>query len=183
MPREPLHRSALAAFLQAVTLRVVPSTVVASLPVPSPTLRLLGLLDVVVIVTALLFHEQFLAVCLDREQARLEGIPILRAETGLLVLVALTVITLTTIVGLLLVIALLSLPAATAVRPTRSLLGGSGLSIVICAVVTMVPRVAVYGTPIGPEPAIILAAGAVYGLSYVLPRAPTGPLQVLSRSR
>ena len=133
-------------------------------------LRLLFLLDLLVIGATLLFHKQFLALCLDREQAQLEGIRPLRTEAALLVLVALTVITLTKIVGLLLVIALLSLPAAAATRHARSLFGGIGLSIVICTFVTVIPRLAVYGTPIGPEPAIILAAGTVYGLSFCLPR-------------
>ncbi len=133
-------------------------------------LRLLVLLTLLVAGTAVLFHKRFLAISLDREQARLQGVRTLQADAVLLVLVALTVITLTRIVGLLLVIALLSLPAATAVRRTRSLLGGIGLSIAICAVVTIVPRIAVYGTPVGPEPAIILAAGAAYLLSLLLPR-------------
>lgn len=131
-------------------------------------LRLLGILDGVVVAAALLFHKQFLAVSLDREQARLEGIRTLRADAVLLVLVALTVITLTKIVGLLLVIALLSLPAATAARHSRSLLGGIVLSILLCVLVTVVPRIAVYGTAIGPEPAIILAAAVIYTLSLTL---------------
>ena len=131
-------------------------------------LRLLGVLDVVVVTAAVLFHKQFLAISLDREQARLEGIRTLWIDAALLVLVALTVITLTKIVGLLLVIALLSLPAATAIRHSRSLLGGVALSILLCIVVTVLPRMAVYGTAIGPEPAIILTAAAVYALSLIL---------------
>ena len=145
--------------------------------------RLLGVLDVVVVVTALLFHKQFLAVSLDREQARLEGIHTLRTDAALLVLVALTVITLTKIVGLLLVIALLSLPAATAARHSRSLLGGVALSIALCALITVVPRIAVYGTAVGPEPAIILTAGAVYTLSLLLSRGrPVAPSTLGSSS-
>ena len=131
-------------------------------------LWLLGLLDLLVVTVAFLFHKQFLAIALDREHARLEGVHTLRTDAVLLVLVALTVITLTKVVGLLLVIALLSLPAATAARHSRSLLGGIGLSVLLCAAITVVPRIAVYGTPVGPEPAIILAAGAVYLLSLAL---------------
>ena len=143
--------------------------------VSSADLRLLAFLDILVASAALVYHKQFLAICLDREQAQLEGVRTLRTDAALLVLVALTVIILTKIVGLLLVIALLSLPAATAARHTRSLRGGIGLSIAICAVVTMAPRIAVYGTPIGPEPAIILTAAALYGLSLVISRRRTAP--------
>lgn len=133
-------------------------------------LQWLGLLDVVIVTAALLFHKQFLATSLDREQARLEGVPVLAIDAFLLVLVALTVITLTKIVGLLLVIALLSLPAATAFHHSRSLLGGVALSTLLCVLVTVMPRMAVYGTAVGPEPAIILTAAAVYVVSLVLAR-------------
>ena len=140
-------------------------------------LRLLILLDVVVAAAAFHFHKQFLAVSLDREQARLEGVHTLRTDAALLVLVALTVITLTKIVGLLMVIALLSLPAATAALYCRSLLGGVVLSILFCALVTAVPRIAVYGTAIGPEPAIILTAAAIYALSLALARGRSRPFK------
>lgn len=133
-------------------------------------LHLLLVLDGLVVAVALLFHKQFLAICIDREHARLEGIGTLRVDATLLVLVALTIITLTQIVGLLLVIALLSLPAAIAARHSRTMLGGIGLSIALCAAVTLLPRIAVYGTPIGPEPAIILAAALLYGLSLLRPK-------------
>lgn len=133
-------------------------------------LRRLGLLDLVVVPMAWLFHKRFLAVSIDREQARLAGVRILQTEAALLVLIALTVITLTKIVGLLLVIALLSLPAATAAHHCRSMLGGIALSIPLCVVVTTVPRMAVYGTAIGPESAIILTAAVVYMLSLALSR-------------
>lgn len=136
-------------------------------------LHLLLVLDVLVIGAALLFHKQFLAVCLDQEQADLAGINTFRAHAIMLVTVALTVITLTQVVGLLLVIALLSLPAAAAGRFTRSLPSAIGLSICICILVTVIPRIAVYGTSIGPEAAIILTAGMVYGIS--LARRPRQP--------
>lgn len=133
-------------------------------------LRLLLVLDVLVVVAALLYHKQFLAICIDREQARLEGIRTLWVDAALLVLVALTVITLTQIVGLILVIALLSLPAATAAHHSRSVLGGIGLSIIICLTATLLPRIAVYGTLIGPGPAIVLASAGLYTVSLLYTR-------------
>jgi hypothetical protein len=42
------------------------------------------------------------------------------------------------------------------------------LSTVLCVVFTTAPRIAVYGTAISPESAIVLAAGAVYLLSVVV---------------
>lgn len=133
-------------------------------------LGLLALLNLFVVGVAFAWHKRFLAISLDREHAELEGVSTLRVDAALLVLVALTVITLAQIVGLLLVIALLSLPAATAVQHTRSILGWMSLSFAICVAVTLIPRLAVYGSPVGPEPATILAAGMVFGLSLALPR-------------
>ena len=69
-------------------------------------------LALIIVVVATLWHKRFLALCLDAEQAELQGIPVLRTEVLLLTMVALTVIVLTQVVGLILVIALLSLPAA-----------------------------------------------------------------------
>lgn len=124
--------------------------------------RLLAALDAVILAVALAFHKRFLAICLDEEQAALQGISVLGTQMVLLCLVALTVIALAQIVGLILVIALLSLPAATAscfVTRMAPLLVASTL---LCAGLATMPRIAVYGTRIGPESAIVLAAAALY---------------------
>jgi len=127
----------------------------------------------VVVAVALLFHRRFLAICLDAEQARLQRLSVLATQTVLLVLVALTVVALTRIVGLILVLALLSLPAATAGRLTQRLAPSIPLAIVLSAVLTTTPRIAVYGTAISPEAAVVLAAGLVYLLVAVLRPAPS----------
>ena len=74
------------------------------------------------------------------------------------------------IVGLILVIALLTLPAAVAGRLTRRLGAMMLVSVVLCLVLTTVPRAAVYGTRISPESAIVLAAGGLYLLALLLRR-------------
>ncbi len=124
--------------------------------------RLILGLDAVIVATVVLYQKRFLALCLDPEQARLQGVSVRRTSAVLLVLVALTVITLTHVVGLILVIALLSLPAATAGLLVRRLPPMIALSVAIAALLTTVPRIAVYGTRISPEPAIVLAAGALF---------------------
>lgn len=123
---------------------------------------LLAVLDVVIVGLLLLGYKRIVAVGLDPEQARLQGIGVLATNMLLLVLVALTVVALTRIVGLILVIALLALPAATLAPRMRHLgglmLGSTGL----CLLLVILPRAAVYGTPVAAEAAIVLAAGAVY---------------------
>lgn len=138
--------------------------------VDSAGLRQMLWLDLAVVAVAVLFHRRFLAICLDAEQARLQRLNVLATQTVLLVLVALTVVALTRIVGLILVLALLSLPAAAAGRLSRRLAPAIPLAIGISAVLTTLPRIAVYGTAISPEAAVVLAAGSVYlGIALLRP--------------
>ena len=82
-------------------------------------IQIMLVLDAIIVATVFIWHKRLLAICLDRQQAELQGINVLAANIVLLCLVALTVICLTQVVGLILVIALLSLPAATA-APSRA---------------------------------------------------------------
>ena len=127
-------------------------------------------LDALILIVALLYHKRLLAICLDAEQAELQGIDVLGTHTVLLILVALTVICLTQVVGLILVIALLSLPAATAAHHVSRLASMIWISTLLAILFTTLPRIAVYGTRISPEPAIVLTAGAAYLLSAALRR-------------
>lgn len=122
----------------------------------------LAALSTVVVVVAAVFHRRFLALCLDAEQAELRGIPVLATEIVLFLLIATTVIVLTQIVGLILVIALLSLPAAAGARLTTRLGPSMAVAFGITVLATTVPRIAVYGTPVSPEAAIVLSAACCY---------------------
>ena len=124
-------------------------------------------LDAAIVAAVLLFHKRLLAICLDQEQAELQGINVLGTSIVLLCLVALTVICLTQVVGLILVIALLSLPAATAAHHVTRMTSLCAVSTVLCAVLTTLPRIAVYGTRIDPQSAIVLSAAGVYLLSVL----------------
>jgi len=78
-------------------------------------------LDVLVILVALLYYNQLLAVCFDEEFARLRDINVDLFYLLLLCLTALTVVLLVTVVGIVMVIALITLPAAVAAHFTRTL--------------------------------------------------------------
>jgi zinc transport system permease protein len=125
-------------------------------------LLFLAVLSAVVVGTTVLFHRRFLALCLDAEQAELRGIPVLTTDIVLFLLIAATVIVLTQIVGLILVIALLSLPAAIGARLTTRLGPSMAATFTVSVLVTTVPRIAVYGTPVSPEAAIVLATAGLY---------------------
>jgi zinc transport system permease protein len=132
---------------------------------------LLAVLAAVVVATTLLFQRRFLALCLDSEQATLRGIPVLATDTVLLILMALTVICLTQVVGLILVIALMSLPAATAGRLVSRMAPTIWVAVGLSAALVTLPRIAVYGTSISPEAAIVLAAVALYLAVAAITRA------------
>jgi zinc transport system permease protein len=133
-------------------------------------LALLAVLAGVVVAVTVLFQRRFLALCLDSEQATLRGISVLLTDTVLLVLMALTVICLTQVVGLVLVIALMTLPAATAGRLVARMSSMIWVAVGLCALLVTAPRIAVYGTAISPEAAIVLSAVAVYLLVALLAR-------------
>jgi len=138
--------------------------------VSSGEVKLMIGLNVLIIVTVLLFYRRLLAICLDRQQAELQGINVTAANILLLSLVALTVICLIQIVGLILVIALLTLPAATAAHHVKRMAPMMLASTVLATVLTTVPRIAVYGTRVSPESAIVLSAGGLYLLSVFVRR-------------
>lgn len=73
-------------------------------------------LDAIIILVMLLFYNKCLLISFQPELARLRGINVGFYHTLLLVLIALTVVILTQVVGLILAIALLTLPAATALQ-------------------------------------------------------------------
>lgn len=131
---------------------------------------LMLVLDVIIVGVAVLWHKRFLALCLDAEQAELQGVPVLLTEMILLVMVALTVIVLTQVVGLILVIALLSLPAAAVAQRVSRMASLIGFSILVAAVLTTVPRIAVYGTRVSPEASIVLAAVGFYLVALISKR-------------
>lgn len=136
-------------------------------------IALIVTLNVIILITLLVCYKRMLAICLDEEQAGLQGVSVLITNLILLTLVALTVITLIQVVGLILVIALLTLPAATASHHVARMAPIMLVATLLCAGLTTIPRIAVYGTNFSPEPAIVLTAGAVYLCSVIVRRLRT----------
>lgn len=117
-----------------------------------------------------MLHKRLLALCIDPQQASLQGISVLGTEIALLALVALTVVALTQVVGLILVIALLSLPAATAAHHARRIVSMIAICVPLNVLLVTAPRILAYGSPLAPESAIVCAAALVYLASLVLVR-------------
>ena len=131
---------------------------------------LIAVLDVAIAVVVLVYHKQLLAICLDQEQAQLQGTNVLAANVVLLSLVGLTVICLIQVVGLILVLALLTLPAAMAAHHVSRIAPMMLVSAILCMLLTTVPRIAAYGTQVSPESAVVLAAAGLYLVSVAVRR-------------
>lgn len=139
------------------------STLFGNLMLVDPqALQLLILLDVIVLVVVWLFYHQLVAVCFDPEFARLRGLNVNAWSTLLLVLVAMTVVSLVYVVGIVLVIALLTLPAATAGRFCFRLGAMMAAAAVLGAVTTTTGLALSYVWDLPTGAVIILVAAALY---------------------
>ena len=119
-------------------------------------------LDVILLAVVTIFYKQFLIVCFDEEFARLRGVNVELFYLVLLCLVALTVVLLIQVVGLILVIALLTLPAAIAVRYQTSLKNIMLLATVLGIFFSCAGIITSYEPDLPAGATIILIAGISY---------------------
>lgn len=147
------------------------------LTVSRSDMLLTGLLGIVVVVVALAFYQQFVAVCFDEEFSRVRNVKTNFYYLVLLALTALTVVLLLRVVGIVLVIALLTLPAAIAGHFSRTLWQMMGLAILFCAILTVSGVALSIKTDLPAGATIVVLSGAAYlvvtvgrGLARLLPR-------------
>lgn len=129
-----------------------------------------GILSLLALVLGVFFFRPVMTVCFDPEYARVRGMPVFWVNLALLVAVALAVVFLVTLAGVILVIALLTLPAATALRVvSRASFGFAGAALM--AMLTLQVGLAlsfILDLPTGPL--IIVLAGGCYFLAVALTR-------------
>lgn len=140
-------------------------------------LWLMLLINLGMVICLAVTHKQLLAICIDPQQAQLQGVHVLAMNLLLLTLVSLAVIAVMKVVGLILVLALLTLPAAVAGHHVRRLASMVIVATVVSVFLTTLPRVAVYElqyaypqTRISPESAIVMSAAVLYLLSLAVRR-------------
>lgn len=124
-------------------------------------------LDAVIVTLMLFFYNKFLVISFQPELARLRGIRVGLYHTVLLLLISLTVVLLTQVVGLVMVIALLTLPAATALHVVRRLWGAMALASALCFLFTFSGIVLSYGPELPAGATVIEVAGATYLLVII----------------
>jgi len=143
------------------------------LTVPRTDLFLMAGLDAVVILFALAFYNQLLALSFDEPFARTRGVPVRRLYLALILLVALTVVLLIRVAGLILIIALLTIPPFIAEAWCRTLKGMMLLAAGLCALFTVLGLWLSYSLDLTSGPSIILVAGAGFFLSLATKRLGT----------
>lgn len=131
-------------------------------------LYLLAILDLIIVISVLLFYKQLLATAFDEEFAKLRGLAVSFYFLLLLCLVALTIVSLMQIVGLILLLALLAMPAAIARQHVNSVAKMIGTAIVLGMVFTTVGLAISYQTNLPTGATIILFAGVVFLLSTLV---------------
>jgi zinc transport system permease protein len=130
----------------------------------------IGLLDLLIAGTALLFHKQFVAVCFDEEFARLRGIRTSFFYFLMLALTALTVVLMVSIVGIVMVIVMLTLPAAIAGRFCLRMGSMMAIAAGLCALLTFGGLALSYQPDLPAGASIIILTGAAYLISLLFNR-------------
>ncbi|NGX39569.1 MAG: Manganese transport system membrane protein MntB [Chlamydiae bacterium] len=131
-------------------------------------LWMLLILDVVVIGIVALFRTQFIAICFDEQQARLQKVRVKFFYLLLLCLIALSVVLLIQVVGAILVIAMLAIPAAIATTLTHRFGKLLLFSVLIGGVVCFFGIGASYKLNWPPGATIALVGSALYLANFVL---------------
>ncbi|MFV0339297.1 MAG: metal ABC transporter permease [Parachlamydiaceae bacterium] len=136
--------------------------------VSSHDLYLLLGLDVVIIAIAVCLHKQFLAICFDEDQARLQGLNVNALYLFLLVLTSITIVLLIQVVGIILVMTMLAIPAAIAnlftCKLSRMIWIAIGLGFGFC----FFGMSTAYQLDWPPGATIALLSGAVYLFAMLL---------------
>ena len=132
------------------------------LMVSSGDLWLILFLDAFIVITVILWYNQFLSVCFDDNFSRLRGVPVHVYYIMLLSITALTVVLLVTVVGIVMVIALLTLPAAIAGQFARTLKQMIVFAVLISMAVCSGGLALSYSPDFPAGATIIVLAGTLY---------------------
>ncbi|MCS7173453.1 MAG: metal ABC transporter permease [Armatimonadetes bacterium] len=107
-------------------------------------------------------YKELLAITLDEEASRTQGIAVDALNLLFTLLVAVTVVAATRVVGILLTGALLVLPSLSAIQVARSFRGMLGLAVLFGLLSVLVGLTASFYLNIAPSGAVVLTALAVF---------------------
>ena len=141
------------------------------LTVPTFDLAIMVVLDLIIILTVLLFYKEFSAISFDEDFAEIVGIPSRWLYILLLCLVALSVVVLIRVVGVILVIALLAIPAAISGQFTHKIKNIMFLSIVIGMILTVAGLWLSYLLDLASGATIVMVLGIAFFVASILKRS------------
>ncbi len=130
------------------------------LTVPRSDIMIMLFLVTAVIVPVFIFYKGFVSIALDEEYARTRQLPVQALNTGLMLLVALSIVTLIQVVGIILVIALLTIPVAIAGELSLTFKRIMAISI-LCGIVICLAGLSVSYSLEVPSGASIILTGAI----------------------
>lgn len=125
----------------------------------------MAVLDILILIILFLFYNRFLVVSFQPELAKLRGVNTFFFHALMMIMVSLTVVILTQIVGLIMVIALLTLPAATALKIVTRLPSAMILATVLCMFFSISGIALSYEPELPAGATIIEIAGAFFLLT------------------
>jgi zinc transport system permease protein len=125
-------------------------------------LIILGILDVVILLSVALFYKKFLFICFDEEQATLQKISVKSNYFFLLSLISISIVLLMQSIGIILVIAFLTIPATIANIFTNKLSLMMLVSVIISIFLTIVGILFSYEIDTPPGATIALITGLFY---------------------
>jgi len=141
--------------------------------VSNQQLLMMLILNVVLVITIILFYKQFTAITFDEEFARLRGLPVTALYLTLLCLTAVSIVLMIQVVGLILVIALLTLPAAISQHYTQTMKSMMGLAVVLGTLFCFTGLGVSYSLDVPSGATIILVTALAYLILTVLHRCRT----------
>jgi zinc transport system permease protein len=138
--------------------------------VSTTDLILLSVLDGIILITVLLLHKRFLALCFDEKQALLQGIPVNGLYLLLLSLIAVSVVLLIQVVGIILVLTMLTIPASIASNFTNRLAVMMVIAVILNVIFSFVGTAGAYFLDWPVSATIALLSGAAYLITLNLKR-------------
>lgn len=138
------------------------------LAVPRNDLYFIAALDLILVLFAMFYYRQLLALSFDEQYARTRGVPTRALFLALNVLIALTVVLLIRVAGLILIIAMLTIPPYIAEAWCRNLKGMMFMSGCLCALFSLIGLWLAYELDLTSGPSIILVAGCGFFITLGL---------------
>lgn len=137
------------------------------LTVSSTEIYLMGGLAFITLSGISFFYQDLLALSYDEEFAKVKGVPTDLFYIGVLILLALSVVSVVRVVGMVLIIALLTIPPLIIEPYVKSLKGMMTGAVILNVMFTVVGLYCSYTMDLASGASIVLIATVAYGLSTV----------------